>query len=88
MVERIFIRNVIYQVVERHLITGIRQMFASVGVHYMTDETVMAIAADDSVTRDARNALKLRKEKIQEAREICAEIQTRRDLQLVSTTSV
>ncbi|OIW30107.1 dynamin family protein [Coniochaeta ligniaria NRRL 30616] len=85
LVERIFIRNVIYQVVERHLLMGIRQMFESVGVHNMADETIVAITADDAATREARNNLKMRKEKIQEAREICAEIETRRDLQLVSS---
>lgn len=80
-----FIRNVIYQVIERHLLMGIRQMFESVGVHNMTDETIVAITADDNATRDARNNLKMRMEKIQEARDICAEIETRRDLQVVSS---
>ncbi|KAH8908577.1 dynamin family protein [Coniochaeta sp. PMI_546] len=85
LVERMFIRNVIYQVIERHLLMGIRQMFESVGVHNMTDETIVAITADDNATRDARNNLKMRMEKIQEARDICAEIETRRDLQVVSS---
>ncbi len=85
LAERIFIHNVIYQVVERHLLTKMLELFGPENLGNMTDAAIEAIVADDKETRDARLALRLKKDKIQEARETCARIAIRRDLRVVST---
>ena len=49
----------------------------------MKDETVVAIAAEDKVTRDKRMVLKAKKVAIEEARDICANLAMRKELRTV-----
>jgi hypothetical protein len=51
----------------------------------MKDGTVVAIAAENKVTRDKRMALKAKKVAIEEARDICANLAMRKELRTVST---
>lgn len=77
---RIFTRNVITQVVERHLLLGILRLFNSVEILRMPNSTIEDIAAEDKETRDRRAALKAQKSAIEEARSICAGLAMRSDL--------
>ena len=77
---RIFTRNVITQIVERHLMLGMLRLFNPVEILRMGDSTVEAIAAENKETRDKRKALKLQKTAIEEARSICASLAMRSDL--------
>ncbi|KAK3335857.1 P-loop containing nucleoside triphosphate hydrolase protein [Cercophora scortea] len=77
-----FIRNVITQVVERHLLQGMYSLFNSVEILSMSDEIVEAIAAENKETRDRRQALKVQKKAIEEAKDICASLAMRKDLRM------
>ncbi|KAI6782831.1 Interferon-induced GTP-binding protein Mx-like protein [Emericellopsis cladophorae] len=77
---RIFVRNVITQVVERHLLLGMLRLFNPIEILRMPNETVEAIAAENKETRDRRLALKAQKEAIEEARNICASLAMRSEL--------
>ncbi|KAJ9133302.1 Dynamin family protein [Pleurostoma richardsiae] len=77
-----FIRNVITQVVERHLLQGMYGIFNSVEILGMGNETVEAIAAENKETRDRRMALKTQKKAIEEAKDICANLAMRKELRL------
>jgi len=79
-----FIRNVITQVVERHLLQGMYSIFNSVGVLSMGDETIEAIAAENKETRDRRQTLKVQKKAIEEAKDICSSLAMRKELRMVS----
>jgi hypothetical protein len=76
---------VITQVVERHLLQGLHSTFSWVKINRMKDETVVAIAAENKVTRDKRMALKAKKVAIEEARDICANLAMRKELRTVSS---
>jgi uncharacterized protein YutE (UPF0331/DUF86 family) len=76
---------VITQVVERHLLQGLHNIFNWVEINRMKDETVVAIAAENKVTRDKRMALKAKKVAIEEARDICANLAMRKELRTVSS---
>ncbi|KAK1757857.1 P-loop containing nucleoside triphosphate hydrolase protein [Echria macrotheca] len=75
-----FIRNVITQVVERHLLQGMYSIFNSVEVLSMTNEVIEAIAAENRETRDRRQTLKVQKKAIEEAKDICASLAMRKEL--------
>lgn len=75
----------ITQVVERHLLQGLHSIFSWVKINGMKDGTVVAIAAENKVTRDKRMALKAKKVAIEEARDICANLAMRKELRTVST---
>ncbi|KAK3694425.1 hypothetical protein B0T22DRAFT_496837 [Podospora appendiculata] len=77
-----FIRNVITQVVERHLLQGMYSIFNSVEILSMSDEVVEAIAAENKETRDRRQALKIQKKAIEEAKDICASLAMRKELRM------
>jgi hypothetical protein len=77
---RIFIRNVITQVVERHMLLGMLNLFNPIEILRMADSTVESIAAEDKATRDRRVALVKRKKAIEEARNICATLAMRSEL--------
>ncbi|KAK3329902.1 P-loop containing nucleoside triphosphate hydrolase protein [Apodospora peruviana] len=79
-----FIRNVITQVVERHLLQGMYSIFNSVEILGMTNEVVEAIAAENRETRDRRQTLKIQKKAIEEAKDICANLAMRKELRMVS----
>ena len=75
----------ITQVVERHLLQGLHSIFNWVKVNRMGEGTVVAIAAENKVTRDKRMALKAKKVTIEEARDICANLAMRKELRTVSS---
>ncbi|KXX82184.1 Interferon-induced GTP-binding protein Mx [Madurella mycetomatis] len=75
-----FIRNVITQVVERHLLQGMYSIFNSVEVLGLSNEVIEAIAAENKETRDRRQTLKVQKKAIEEAKEICASLAMRKEL--------
>lgn len=77
---RIFTRNVITQVVERHLLLGMLRLFNPVEILRMPNDTIEAIAAENKETRDRRIALKQQKTAIEEARNICASLAMRSEL--------
>ncbi|KAE8448873.1 hypothetical protein EG329_008875 [Mollisiaceae sp. DMI_Dod_QoI] len=79
---KIFIMNVITQVVERHLLQGLDQVFNSVKVWRMKNEHVEAIAAENKETRDKRLTLKAKKKAIEEARDLCANLAMRKELRV------
>lgn len=75
-----FIRNTIVQVIERHLLQGMYNIFESLHVLKMTEETILAIAAENKQTRERRMLLKSRKRAIEEAKDICAGLAMRKEL--------
>ncbi|KAI8689607.1 hypothetical protein NCS56_00224300 [Fusarium sp. Ph1] len=77
---RIFTRNVITQVVERHLLLGMLRLFNPIEIMRMGDATIEAIAAENKETRDRRKALQAQKKAIEEARSICASLAMRSEL--------
>ncbi|QUC21562.1 uncharacterized protein UV8b_05805 [Ustilaginoidea virens] len=77
---RIFTRNVITQVVERHLLLGMLRLFNPVEILRMPDVTIESISAENKETRERRIALKAQKKAIEEARNICASLAMRSDL--------
>ncbi|POR36281.1 Interferon-induced GTP-binding protein Mx [Tolypocladium paradoxum] len=77
---RIFTRNVITQVVERHLLLGMLRLFNPIEILRMPDAAVESIAAENKETRERRIALKTQKSAIEEARSICASLAMRSDL--------
>jgi hypothetical protein len=77
---RIFTRNVITQVVERHLLLGMLRLFNPIEILRMSDPSIEAISAENKETREKRAALKTRKKAIEEARNICASLAMRSEL--------
>lgn len=77
---RIFVRNVITQVVERHLLLGMLRLFNPIEILRMPNNTIEAIAAENKETRERRIALKEQKEAIEDARNICASLAMRSEL--------
>lgn len=77
---RIFTRNVITQVVERHLLLGMLRLFNPIEILRMTNTTIEAIAAENKETRERRMVLKQQKVAIEEARNICASLAMRSEL--------
>ena len=77
---RIFTRNVITQVVERHLLLGMLRLYNPIEILRMPDSAVESIAAENKETRERRIKLKTQKTAIEEARSICASLAMRSDL--------
>ncbi|KAL5323754.1 hypothetical protein ACEPPN_008295 [Leptodophora sp. 'Broadleaf-Isolate-01'] len=77
---RIFITNVITQVIERHLLQGLYGIFGSVKIYNLKDAQIEKIAAENKATRDKRIALKAKKVAIEEAGDICAKLSMRKEL--------
>ncbi|CZT10034.1 related to interferon-regulated resistance GTP-binding protein [Rhynchosporium graminicola] len=77
---RIFITNVITQVIERHLLQGLYSIFNSVKIYNLKDTQIEAIAAENKATRDKRMALKAKRTAIEEAGDICAKLSMRKEL--------
>ncbi|KAK4239416.1 P-loop containing nucleoside triphosphate hydrolase protein [Achaetomium macrosporum] len=75
-----FIRNIITQVVERHLLQGMYSIFNSAEVLGLNNEVVEAIAAENKETRDRRQTLRVQKKAIGEAKELCASLAMRKEL--------
>lgn len=77
---RIFTRNVITQVVERHLLLGMLRLFNPIEILRMQDTTIEAIAAENKETRERRKTLQNQKKAIEEAKAICASLAMRSEL--------
>ncbi|KAK3395376.1 P-loop containing nucleoside triphosphate hydrolase protein [Sordaria brevicollis] len=75
-----FIRNVITQVVERHLLQGMYSIFNPAEVMAMTSEMVESIAAENQETRDRRRSLTEQRKAIQEAKDVCTSLAMRKEL--------
>ncbi|KAK3355495.1 P-loop containing nucleoside triphosphate hydrolase protein [Neurospora tetraspora] len=75
-----FIRNVITQVVERHLLQGMYGIFNPAEVMAMTNEVVESIAAENQETRDRRQALTAQRKAIEEAKDVCTSLAMRKEL--------
>jgi Dynamin family/Dynamin central region len=74
-----FISNVITQVVERHLIDGMEEIFESTA-HTLADAKVKNLMEEDSGTRAERKEIKDQRDVLEEGLEICREIARRPDL--------
>ncbi|KAJ4394779.1 hypothetical protein N0V93_003999 [Gnomoniopsis smithogilvyi] len=83
-----FIRNVIMQVVERHLLLGMYSIFESVKCLSMSDDTIEAIAAENKETRERRMLLKQRKRAIEDAKDVCASLAMRKELRMYANEAV
>jgi hypothetical protein len=83
-----FIRNIITQVAERHLLQGMYSIFNSVEVLGLSNEVIEGIAAENKETRDRRQTLKAQKKAIEEAKEICASLAMRKELRTVSISTI
>jgi GTPase SAR1 family protein len=79
-----FISNVITQVVERHLLQGLYDIFNPVKVTRMTEQEVEDIALESIEIRERRVALKALKKNIQESLDACSNVSMRKDLRAVS----
>lgn len=79
---RVFVRNVITQVVERHLLLGMFYIFNPVEILHLLDGTIKAIAAENKETRERRIVLKKQRDAIQEARNVCANLAMRSELRV------
>ncbi len=79
-----FIRNVITQVIERHLLQGVYGIFNSPEIFTMTNQTIEAVGAENKETRDRRLVLKAQKKAIEEAKDMCANLAMRKELRMVS----
>lgn len=83
-----FIRNVIMQVVERHLLLGMYSIFESVKCLSMSEDTIEAIAAENKETRERRMLLKQRKRAIEDAKDVCAGLAMRKELRMYANEAV
>ncbi|KAK4098575.1 hypothetical protein N658DRAFT_431692 [Parathielavia hyrcaniae] len=75
-----YIRNVITQVVERHLLQGMYSIFNSAKVLGLSTQVIEGIAAENKETRDRRQTLRVQRKAIEEAKEICASLAMRKEL--------
>ncbi|KAK4167816.1 hypothetical protein QBC43DRAFT_125078 [Cladorrhinum sp. PSN259] len=71
-----YTRNVIVQVVERHFIKGIRDIFSITKFFNADDETVEAIIAESPQVKEQRKALATQKQNLDEALTIIQRIST------------
>lgn len=83
-----FIRNVIMQVVERHLLLGMYSIFESVKCLSMSNDTIEAIAAENKETRERRMLLKQRKRAIEDAKDVCTSLAMRKELRVYANEAV
>lgn len=83
-----FIRNVITQVVERHLLQSMYGIFNPAKVMEMSSEVVESIAAENQETRDRRKALTTQRKAIEEAKDVCTSLAMRKELREVSFAQV
>jgi GTPase SAR1 family protein len=75
-----FISNVITQVIERHLIDGMEEIFEGERVHRLSDIEVKRLMEEDSVTAAKRRELKDQEYVLESGLEICRDIARRPDL--------
>jgi len=74
-----FISNVITQVVERHLIDGMEEIFESTA-HTLPDPALKTLMEEDFATQAERKEIKDKRDVLQEGLDVCREIAQRPDL--------
>jgi hypothetical protein len=79
-----FIANVTVQVVERHIVDGLEQVFHHRRVRALTDREVRALVEDDYQVRIERQDLRQQESTLAQGEDICREIGMRPDLGPVS----
>jgi hypothetical protein len=84
----IFISTIIVQVIERHLVYGLIELFDQSQVSNLCDEKVREIAEENQEAREKRDALKNQKEQfnygVRMIQELSWEKDWRSDLRMVS----
>ena len=75
-----YINNVITQVIERHLIDGMEEIFQTERVLKLTDVEVRQLMEEDFTTASERKQLRDKLEVLQKGLDICREISRRPDL--------
>ncbi|KAK3380689.1 hypothetical protein B0T24DRAFT_571585 [Lasiosphaeria ovina] len=81
--ESVFIRNVIYQVAERHLLRGMLRIFDPTEVAQMEEKKIDDITAVSKEAQEERKRLEEEKKRIEDARDVCNKILRRKkDLQV------
>lgn len=77
------------QVIERHLMEGVRKLFDSSKAtsHTMSDETIEAIASESAETREKRASLMNQEKKLAEALQAIDNLPGQFDVQSVSYIS-
>ncbi|ROW00014.1 hypothetical protein VPNG_08332 [Cytospora leucostoma] len=83
-----FIRNIIVQVIERHLLQGMYNIFESLHVLRMQEDIILAIAAENRETRERRVLLKSRKRAIEDAKDVCAGLAMRKELRMYANEAL
>lgn len=77
---RTFTTNVITQIIERHLLQGLYDVFSPVKIDSLNNNTVETIAAESREIRDRRVNLRQKKKAIEESLEACANLAMRKEL--------
>ncbi|KAK0723511.1 hypothetical protein B0T26DRAFT_871331 [Lasiosphaeria miniovina] len=81
--ESVFVRNVIYQVAERHLLRGMLRIFDPTEVAQMEEKKIDDITAVSKEAQEERKRLEQEKKRIEDARDVCNKILRRKkDLQV------
>jgi hypothetical protein len=75
-----FIANVITQVIERHLMDGMEEIFEGERIHKLTDAQIRQLMEEDSITAAKRRELKDQESVLQSGLNICRDIAGRPDL--------
>lgn len=70
MSQKTFIANITTQVIERHIVRGLENIFSPVVVNGLSDGEVEAIASEPASTRRQREFLEDRISKLEEGHEI------------------
>jgi hypothetical protein len=79
-----YINNVITQVIERHLLAGMEEIFQGERVLKLSDAEIEQLMEEDFSTQSERKQLRTQVELLQKGMDICKEISRRPDLGPVS----
>jgi hypothetical protein len=81
---KVFMSNVIIQVVERHLIDNLEDIFDATNVQSMEEEKLQEIFAEDEHTRNDRLKLQAEKTSLEAGLKSARKLAARKDLKVVS----
>ncbi|MCJ1251120.1 hypothetical protein MMC30_008351 [Trapelia coarctata] len=81
LTSKTFINNIIVQVVERHLVHDLGNVFDTMEVSQLTDDQVKRIAQENEQLRHERLTMKEKKRTLEEGLSICRDIDSRTDLE-------
>jgi uncharacterized protein YlxW (UPF0749 family) len=85
---KVFMSNVVVQVIERHLVDNLESLFDSSRVHNMEDETISRIFEEDEHIRDSRARLQAERTSLEEGLKSARRLRARRELKMVSKLTV